>query len=190
MSGYNAEYGIPAGDRDNAEETTATPEPIVLTPEPEVVEPLAPWNVPNALNYYGSTWEPLTKEKADELVAEGELDITRLLATVRHLLWQNRRDIQADDHRLTHIWEQAAEIADRRGYCDVYDSIMEELGTGYAREVELCVTVTETVTYDVHVTAPRNADQRDIEELIEDIDLDDFSETDREREVRNWEISS
>ena len=165
MSGYNAEYGIPAGDRDNAEETTATPAPIELVEEPK---PYAPWDTGTFANI-------------------DELDKARLLATVRELQKNANKDISADDHRLIHIWESAADIADRRGYCDVFDSIMDELGTGYTREQEYCVTVTETVTYDVHVTAPRNATQEDIEELVEYIDLDDWSETDRDREVTNYE---
>lgn len=164
MSGYNAEYTAP---RDNETEE-ATPAPIELVEEPK---PYAPWDTGTFANLE-------------------ELDKARLLATVRELRIEANKPIQADDHRVAHIWEQAGEIADRRGYCDVFDSFMDELGTGYTREAEFCVTVTETVTYDVHVTAPRDSSQSDIEALIEDIDLNDWEDTEREVEVTNYEISN
>lgn len=161
MSGYNADYTAP---RDNETEE-ATPAPIELVEEPK---PYAPWDTGTFANIE-------------------ELDKARLLATVRELQKNANKPIQADDHRIAHIWESAGEIADQKGYCDVFDTFMDELGTGFTREMEYCVTVTETVTYDVHVTAPRNATQEDIEERVEDMDLDDWSETDRDREVVNYE---
>jgi hypothetical protein len=179
MSGYNAEHGIPAGDRDNTEETPA--------PEPVYVLPYNPWEFSET--HYGTTFAQMTAGQAEVEADHQEWDVKRLLATIRHQSWQLRQTIQADDHRIQHIWEKAGEIADQKGYCSVFDEIMEELGTGYAREVEYCVTVTETKTYDVHVTASRNADQRDIEELISEVDLSDWSETDSEIEVQNYEIS-
>ncbi len=129
-----------------------------------------------------ATLEPIVLEKS-ELEKAQELieELRNELRTMRFA------DIPAHDHRLTHIWESAAEIADQKGYCGIFDEIMEELGTGFTREMEYCVTVTETVTYDVHVTGPRNATQSDIEEMVADIDLDDWSETDRDREVTNYE---
>ena len=183
MSGYNAEYSAPR--ETELEDLPATLEPIVLNPEPELVKTYNVWEFPTEC--YSATFEPMTVEQGEIALSKGEWDVTRLLATVRHQSWMLRRDISADDPRLTHIWESASEIADRRGYCDVFDSIMDEIGTGYTREMEYCVTVSETIKYDVHVTAPRNATQSDIEELIQYETLSDHTEIERDWEVDNYE---
>ena len=36
--------------------------------------------------------------------------------------------IAPDDERLSYLWDRAAVIAERRGFCEEYDSICEELG--------------------------------------------------------------
>ena len=36
--------------------------------------------------------------------------------------------IAPDDERLSYLWDRAAVIAERRGFCEDYDSICEELG--------------------------------------------------------------
>ena len=36
--------------------------------------------------------------------------------------------IAPDDERLSYLWDRAAAIAERRGFCEDYDSICEELG--------------------------------------------------------------
>jgi hypothetical protein len=187
MSGYNAEYTAPRDNEELADLPAETPEPIILEAEEEKTLPVQMRHLGLAMNSEHSqelfdlaftVSQELEKlEKAEALVEE-----------LRNEMRQMRlNDISADDHRLTHIWESAAEIADRRGYCDVFDSIMDELGTGYTREMEYCVTVTETVTYDVHVTAPRNATQSDIEELVGYETLSDHNETDRDWEVSSYE---
>ena len=182
MSGYSAEYGIPAGDREEMADLPAE------TPEPEVkfvARVIPSYELPFIVSDTPLAWDGIPEEKLAEFNKQD------LLETIRH--WANlysnerRNDISADDHRLTHIWESASEIADRRGYCDVFDSIMEELGTGYTREMEYCVTVSETIKYDVHVTAPRNATQSDIEELIQYETLSDHTEIERDWEVDNYE---
>ncbi len=179
MSGYNAEYTAPRDNEELADLPAETPAPIVL------VETYNVWEFPTEC--YSATFEPMTDEQAEIALTKGNWDTKKLLATVRNLSWQLRRDIPADDPRLTHIWESASEIADRRGYCDVFDSIMDEIGTGYTREMEYCVTVVETIKYDIHVTAPRNADQSDIEELIQYETLSDHTEIERDWEVESYE---
>ena len=173
MSGYNAEYGIPSGDREDAQPTIILGQPIEHAPIQQNE------NVATMADKLESRTE-FTKEEL--LIVANTLKLQRDQAHTARI-----SDIPANDNRLMHIWEQASEIADRKGYCDIFDEIMDELGTGFTREMEYCVTVTETVTYDVHVTAPRNASQEDIEERVEDMDLDDWSETDRDREVTNYE---
>lgn len=59
--------------------------------------------------------------------------------------------IAADDPRIAHIWEDAARLANRAGYCDTYDSMVEKLGApGRVRDIYVSVehnglTVTATV---------------------------------------------
>ena len=181
MSGYNAEYTAPRDNEELADLPAETPAPIILTNKPE---PYKVWEFMGMLS---------SRYSNDDLIEEQEMgdfsqfDMARLIQTVRNLARLANKDISADDHRLTHIWESASEIADRRGYCDVFDSIMEELGTGYTREMEYCVTVSETIKYDVHVTAPRNATQADIEELIQYETLSDHTEIERDWEVDSYE---
>lgn len=176
MSGYNAEYGIPAGDRN--EET-----PTIILGQPIEHAPIQSGENVSTMAEKLETRTEFTKEEllyvANTLKAQRDQAHTARIS-----------DIPANDSRLNHIWETAGEIADRKGYCEVFDEIMDELGTGWTRDVEYCVTVTETKTYDVHVTGPRNADQQDIELLIDQVDLDDWSETDTEIEVQNYEISN
>lgn len=156
MSGYNAEFGIPNGDKDE----TPTPEPITNMPVP-----YNDWEFNSLLGGY----------KADEYLEEKDMgdlsayDVAKLVQTVRTLQRKLNREIDADDWRLQHIWERAGEIANGRGYCDVFDTIMEELGTGYVREAEFCLTVTVTRTYDVHLNAPRNSGHYELEELIGEV---------------------
>ena len=181
MSGYNAEYTAPRDNEELAELPAETP-----APETKFVARVIPsYELPMIISDTPLAWDGIPEEKLAEFNKQD------LLETIRH--WANlysnerRNDISAYDHRLTHIWESASEIADRRGYCDVFDSIMDEIGTGYTREMEYCVTVVETVTYDVHVTAPRNATQSDIEELVGYETLSDHNETERDWEVSSYE---
>ena len=183
MSGYNAEYTAPQDNEELAELPAETPAPET----PALVETYGTWEFPE--HCYGSTFVPMTEEQGNTALTKADWDTKKLLATIRHLSWQLRQDIAANDSRLLSIWERAGEIADSRGYCDVFDSIMDELGTGYQREYEYCVTVVETIKYDVHVTGPRNATQSDIEELIGDVDLSDYSELERDWEVDNFETA-
>lgn len=88
--------------------------------------------------------------EADNLRAEVE----RLRAEVLRL----SSDIDdVNDYRLLPIWQKAGECADSRGYCSVFDEVLNDMGvTTYAREVDVCVTVTQTITYDIHVRVPKN----------------------------------
>ncbi len=175
MSGYNAEYTAPRDEE--------TPEPIVL---PETVTPMAPWNVPTELNLYGSTFEPMLKEDADKLIAEGTVDVAQLMATMRQLLWASRQTIQADDYRIAHIWEQAGEIADQKGYCDVFDTFMDDLGTGYAREEEVVAWVDVTVKIPVPITMRRDGDVMD---YLDNSTIDDaFSMASIDITSDSWEL--
>ena len=180
MSEYNAEYGIPAGDRDE----NATPEPIVL--EPITIEPAREWQLPQSIRHYGTVWTPLTEEDANAAVAEfGTDELPALFALVRRLVWQSRQNIDADDFRLTHIWERAGEIADQKGYCGVFDEIMDQLGTGYERTIDVNVTVSVNTTVTIPVTMPRNADASeyidtsDVEEALSNSDLSSY----------DWEVT-
>lgn len=177
MSGYNAEYSAPR--ETELEDLPATLAPIVLG-QPIESAPIQ----------MGENVETVCEkiQSRESFTAEERQNLTNILKSQRDMIHKLRtEDISADDYRLTHIWESASEIADRRGYCDVFDSIMEEIGTGYTREMEWCVTVTETIKYDVHVTAPRNATQSDIEELIQYETLSDHNEIERDWEVDNYE---
>jgi hypothetical protein len=188
MSGYNAEYTAPRDEE--LEDLGATLPPIVLKDVEEVEEK----TLPVQMRHLGLAMNSEHSQQLFDLAFEVSQELAKLEALTQkneelvESLRQSRfGDIQPHDHRLAHIWERAGEIADSRGYCDVFDSIMEELGTGYTREMEYCVTVTETKTYDVHVTGPRNATQHDIELLIDEVRLDDYAETDSEIEVTNYE---
>lgn len=158
MSGYNAEHGIPAGDKDEA----PTPEPIVLTNMPE---PYKEYEFNALLGSY----------RADELLEEqhmgnlSEYDTAKLVQTVRSLFRKQWADIPANDSRLEHIWEKAGELADSKGYCDVFEYFMNELGTGYAREKEGYATVEVTLTMTVSV--PHSLKHG---ESYSDIELDSY----------------
>lgn len=121
-----------------------------------------------------------------------EYDKARLLLTARHLVDESRKPIQADDYRLQHIWEQAGEIANDKGYCNVFDEFMSELGTGYERTREYCLTVQVTRTYDVHVTAGRDANMYDLNEALDGWSVEDIESnenTDSDWEITNWEYA-
>ena len=154
MSGYNAEYTAPR--ETELEDLPATLAPIELVEEPK---PYAPWDTGTFANLE-------------------ELDKARLLATVRELRIEANKPIQADDHRIAHIWEQAGEIADQKGYCDVFDSFMDELGTGYAREESMVTYVTVTVTVPVYTIVRRGSEVEDyidssvVEEAFNNADID------------------
>ena len=144
MSGYNAEYSAPR--ETELEDLPATLEPIVLEAEEERTLPVKMRHIATEM-WKERTPYPEAQELAN-LAFEVQQELAKLeeaqnlVEELRAELRKERmNDIPADDHRLTHIWESASEIADRRGYCDVFDSIMEELGTGYTREMEYCVTV-------------------------------------------------
>lgn len=166
MSGYSAEYGIPAGDRNEelADLPAETPAPIILTNKPEGY---SAWEFMGMLS---------SRYSNDELIEEQEMgdidafDKARLIQTVRGLIRIANRDIQPDDYRLNHIWERAGEIADGRGYCDVFDSIMEELGTGYTREEAMVSYVDLTITVPVYVTVKRGGEPAD---YIENSDVEE-----------------
>jgi hypothetical protein len=82
----------------------------------------------------------------EDLHRECEAKLTQLAETVTRL----SQPIEADDHRLTDLWERAGEIADRRGYCSVYDELAEELGAP-TRSVsgEVVVEVTRSQTFRI-----------------------------------------
>ena len=178
MSGYNAEYGIPAGDNDNAEETTVAP--IILTNKP------APYNAWEFMGMLSSRY------LADELIEEQEMgdfeqyDKARLIQTVRNLINISNRIIQADDHRIAHIWESAGEIADQKGYCDVFDSFMDELGTGYAREEDMVTYVNVSVTIPVYTTVRKGSDPED--QIDSSMVEDAFNNADIDIESGMWTI--
>lgn len=141
-------------------------------------EPARPYN----------TWQIETLESE-------ELDVARLVATCKMLEKARAvlaNDIQADDWRLTHIWETAAEIADRKGYCSEFDAMMDELGTGFARVSDYEVQVKVEQYIWVNVTAKRGANDYDIQEVLEenpDLISDVLANTStRAEDLENWEI--
>lgn len=103
------------------------------------------------------------------------LDQARLLATI-DMLDKQRRELQtvnADDWRIEHIWESAAEIADRKGYCSEFDEMMDELGTGFTREADYEVKVKVEQYVWVPVTAKRGASESEIEDAIDQSMIED-----------------
>ena len=73
--------------------------------------------------------------------------IQRLRVEIRQL---RTEDIEASDSRLSTMWEKAGEIADRRGYCSVYDELAEELGAP-TRTVDGVATITVTRTQTITI---------------------------------------
>lgn len=159
MSGYNAEYGIPSGDREE--------NPIILGQPIEQAPIQSGENVETMADKL-STRTTFTPEEL--------MNVVTTLKAQRDTIHRNRiNDIPVDDPRLTHIWERAGEIADSKGYCDVFDTIMDELGTGFSRTVEgyaqVEVTLTLTVSVPVEVSRAEADDWSDIE-------VDDYSVND------------
>lgn len=122
------------------------------------------------------------------------LDQARLLATI-DMLDKQRRELQtvnADDWRIEHIWEKAAEIADRKGYCSEFEEMMDELGTGFIRETEYEVKVKVEQYIWVYVTAKRGASDYDIQEMLEenpDLISDALANTSTQvNDLDSWEI--
>lgn len=156
MSGYNAEMSQPA-ERER----------IILGKPIEEAPILAGENVETMADKL-STRTTFTPEEL--------MNVVTALKAQRDTIHRNRiNDIPVDDPRLTHIWDRAGDIADSKGYCDVFDTIMDELGTGYSRTVEgyAQVEVTLKVTVSVPVTVSR-AEADD----WSDIDVDDYSVND------------
>jgi len=94
-------------------------------------------------------------------------------------------DIDASDSRLTHIWERAAELANERNYCDVFDSFMGELGTGFTRSREYYVNVVVTLEQyiSVPVTCHVGDDPRD---HVEQWMINEYLEFAGEPEIQDW----
>lgn len=179
MSGYNADISQPAEKDD---------EP---TPTPTYVQNLGQWELPNEIgSFYSSEFSNLTEEEMSEVIANNTLELPRLLATLRRMWWERRQEIQADDSRLTHIWEKAGEIAENKGYCTVFEEFMSELGTGYAREEEGYAEVRATV--EVIVSIPlsiRKGD--DVEYYLDSSTVQDFvDQATDEFEVQGWDVLS
>ena len=126
----------------------------------EASEPREPEHV-TALPYTGYEFSLLTPEGITHNEA-------RLLATAR--MWQETatqrgliiRDM--DDDRLTAVWEKASDIANEKGYCSVFDEVLEAIGTSWrrSRDYEHEVTVTYTVTVF--------SSGSDLQDAIENID--------------------
>lgn len=146
--------------------------------QPEEREPIIGQPIEEAPIQAGENIETMADKlaKRSRFTPEELMHVVTTLKAQRDAIHRNRvTGIQADDPRLTHIWEQAGEIADRRGYCDVFESIMEELGTGFSRTVEgyavVEVTLKMTVSVPVEVSRAEADDWSDIE-------VDDYSVND------------
>lgn len=151
MSGYNAEYSAPR--ETELEDLPATLAPIVLG-QPIEYAPIQ----------MGENVETLCEkiQSRESFTAEERQNLTNILKSQRDMIHKLRtEDISADDYRLTHIWEAAAEFADQKGYCSVFDDVMDELGTGFAREEEMVAYVAVNVTVPVYVTVRRGSDPED-----------------------------
>lgn len=127
--------------------------------------------------------------------AECEAKIEALTERVTKLSAQ----VDASDPRLTEMWERAGEIADRRGYCSVYDELAEELGAP-TRSVDVTarITVTRTQTFTVYVSASEvsasglsNDWRTELADHIDDYMVGEAcDEADVEGESIDWEFSS
>jgi hypothetical protein len=95
--------------------------------------------------------------------------------------------IEPSDQRLRKIWERAAEIATDRGYCDEFDYVMAELGTGFTRERHYYVEVevTRTAMISIPVTCLNNQDPVN---MVSDDDVEEYV-GDGEYQTVNWEIT-
>lgn len=69
--------------------------------------------------------------------------------------------IEVDDPRIAWIWEDAGRLADRLGYCRVYDRMVEQLG---APGRERTFTIKLSVSEGVEVTAKVEARSRKLAE--------------------------
>lgn len=75
--------------------------------------------------------------------------------------------IAADDPRIAHIWEDAAKLANRFGFCSNYDQIVEKLGAP-GRERDIYVSVNHNglqVTATVKARSEKDAKQIVLEKL-------------------------
>ena len=180
MSGYNAEISQPA-EKDDEPTSATLHNPAEFTPR---VMPYASHELPQYSGF---------EDVRLGAVATNNLDPDRLLATIREMQLEARKPIQADDYRLQHIWEQAGEIANDKGYCNVFDEFMSDLGTGYERTREYCLTVQVTRTYDVHVTAGRDANMYDLNEALDGWSVEDIESNENtdngDWEITNWEYA-
>lgn len=95
--------------------------------------------------------------------------------------------IEPSDQRLRKIWERAAEIATDRGYCDEFDYMMTELGTGYNRQRDYYVEVevTRSAVISIPVTCLHNQDPVN---MVSDDDVEEYV-CDGEFNTVNWEIT-
>lgn len=75
--------------------------------------------------------------------------------------------IAADDPRLAWLWEDAAKLATRSGYCNVYDRIADELNIpGRLRNIEASITVDGlTLSATVKARSRKEAQQKIREKL-------------------------
>lgn len=179
MSGYNADISQPA-ERDDEN----TPAPVV-----ETVAHLGDYELPSDIRYTWATeYKPLSKDEMQTIIDQtnmAELSVPRLLATIRFLKHELRKDISADDSRLEHIWEQAGELADEKGYCDAFEYMMAQLGTGYAREEDVIVTVSINTTVTIPLTIKRGADASD---YIETSDVESALNDQLDLSSYDWEV--
>ena len=126
---------------------------------------------------------------ACELLRErGELGTASLIERLMKERSEARyAPISADDDRLTHIWEQAYEIASGKNYCSEFRDMMDALGTGYVHEktymvelkVQLVAYVSIPVTCDPEDDPADHIDSDDISSYMSDMgelpDVDDWA---------------
>lgn len=180
MSGYNADISQPAEKDDEN-----TPAPVV-----ETVAHLGDYQLPSDIRYTWATeYKPLSKDEMQTIIDQtdmAELSVPRLLATIRFLKHELRKDISADDSRIQHIWEQAGELANDKGYCEIFDDVMDALGTGYARQIDVTAWVDISIKIPVPLSMPRNGDVDDYLDTSWVQEAFDCQEIDLSH--ANWEV--
>lgn len=148
-------------------------------------------NVPN------ETGAPVTPESFDDFQLRRMLDEnqdswfsgSRMRATIQRLMTERDgyryNQIEANDFRLTHIWEKACEIACNANHCSEFDDMMSELGTGFTRTKTYNVDVEVTLTRIVSVSVTCNYGDDPKDEVTTDL-IEEYMEWASEPTISDW----
>ena len=153
---------------------------------------VTPGNEPNETSELVTPAEPFSdfdlRRMLDENV-DSWLSGSRMRATIQRLMTERDgyryNPIDADDFRLTHIWDKAGELATNAGHCSEFDDMMHELGTGYTRTKTYSVDIEVTLTRIVSVTVTCNASDDPMLEVDTNL-IEEYMEYGSEPTMSDW----